>query len=67
MTTSEVAAAGTEKQGLLQRLVKGLADIFVPIIPAIVAGGLLMGIHSMLTAKVSSLKKKCCRSVSRNS
>lgn len=51
MTTSEVASAGNEKQGLLQRLVKGLADIFVPIIPAIVAGGLLMGIHSMLTAK----------------
>ncbi|AKD38844.1 PtsB [Pasteurella multocida subsp. multocida OH4807] len=51
MTTSEVANAGNEKQGLLQRLVKGLADIFVPIIPAIVAGGLLMGIHSMLTAK----------------
>lgn len=50
MTTSDVAAAGAENQNLLQRLVKGLADIFVPIIPAIVAGGLLMGIHSMLTA-----------------
>lgn len=51
MSTAEVAAAGNQKQNLLQRLVKGLADIFVPIIPAIVAGGLLMGIHSMLTAK----------------
>ena len=50
MSTSEVAAAGTASQPLLQRLVKGLADIFVPIIPAIVAGGLLMGIHSMLTS-----------------
>ena len=50
MSTSEVAAAGTANQPLLQRLVKGLADIFVPIIPAIVAGGLLMGIHSMLTS-----------------
>lgn len=50
MSTSEVAAAGTVNQPLLQRLVKGLADIFVPIIPAIVAGGLLMGIHSMLTS-----------------
>ncbi|QHB16671.1 sucrose-specific PTS transporter subunit IIBC [Mannheimia pernigra] len=50
MSTSEVAAASAENQPLLQRLVKGLADIFVPIIPAIVAGGLLMGIHSMLTA-----------------
>ncbi|QNS15425.1 sucrose-specific PTS transporter subunit IIBC [Mannheimia bovis] len=50
MSTSDVAAAGAANQPLLQRLVKGLADIFVPIIPAIVAGGLLMGIHSMLTA-----------------
>ncbi|QLB41451.1 PTS sucrose transporter subunit IIBC [Mannheimia pernigra] len=50
MSTSEVAAASAANQPLLQRLVKGLADIFVPIIPAIVAGGLLMGIHSMLTA-----------------
>lgn len=50
MSTSEVAATGTVNQPLLQRLVKGLADIFVPIIPAIVAGGLLMGIHSMLTS-----------------
>lgn len=33
-----------EKKGnVLQRLVKLLSDIFVPIIPAIVAGGLLMG------------------------
>lgn len=50
MSTSEAAAAGAANQPLLQRLVKGLADIFVPIIPAIVAGGLLMGIHSMLTS-----------------
>lgn len=34
-----------EKQGsIIQRAVKLLSDIFVPIIPAIVAGGLLMGI-----------------------
>lgn len=47
---AQVAKAAAANQPLLQRLVKGLADIFVPIIPAIVAGGLLMGIHSMLTA-----------------
>lgn len=51
MTTADVATAGAEKQGWFQSAIKGLADIFVPIIPAIVAGGLLMGIHSMLTAK----------------
>jgi PTS system sucrose-specific IIC component len=27
-----------------------LSDIFIPIIPAIVAGGLLMGINNVLTA-----------------
>lgn len=40
-----------EKKGsLIQRAVKLLSDIFVPIIPAIVAGGLLMGINNILTA-----------------
>ena len=51
VSKAEVAEAAGSNQSLLQRLVKGLADIFVPIIPAIVAGGLLMGIYSMLTAK----------------
>ena len=40
-----------EKKGnALQRLVKLLSDIFVPIIPSIVAGGLLMGLNNILTA-----------------
>lgn len=40
-----------EKKGnLIQRFVKMLSDIFVPIIPAIVAGGLLMGINNILTS-----------------
>ena len=40
-----------EKQGsVVQRFVKMLSDIFVPIIPAIVAGGLLMGFNNILTA-----------------
>jgi sucrose PTS system EIIBCA or EIIBC component len=51
MSTSEVATAGADKQNIVQRAVKGLSDIFVPIIPAIVAGGLLMGIFNVLTAK----------------
>lgn len=40
-----------EKGNLLQRAVQLLSDIFVPIIPAIVAGGLLMGINNILTAQ----------------
>lgn len=42
-----------EKQGNpLQRFVKLLSDIFVPIIPAIVAGGLLMGLNNLFTANL---------------
>ncbi|MDB1125586.1 sucrose-specific PTS transporter subunit IIBC [Vibrio algarum] len=50
MSTREVASAGAQKQNILQQAIKGLSDIFVPIIPAIVAGGLLMGIFNLLTA-----------------
>ena len=35
----------------LQKLVKMLADVFVPIIPALVASGLLMGLNNVLTAE----------------
>lgn len=44
------ADAGEKKGNPLQRFVKMLSDIFVPIIPAIVAGGLLMGINNILTS-----------------
>ena len=50
MSTRDVASAGAEKQNVFQRAIKGLSDIFVPIIPAIVAGGLLMGVFNLLTA-----------------
>ncbi|MBM7839254.1 PTS system sucrose-specific IIC component [Alkalihalobacillus xiaoxiensis] len=46
----EVKQAGSKKMNPFQRLIKTLSDIFVPIIPAIVAGGLLMGIHNVLTS-----------------
>ncbi|WP_028400324.1 sucrose-specific PTS transporter subunit IIBC [Ectobacillus panaciterrae] len=51
MSTKDVTDAGAKKLNPLQRFVKMLSDIFVPIIPAIVAGGLLMGINNVLTAK----------------
>tara|TARA_R110001583_G_scaffold1583_3_gene12330 strand:+ start:10623 stop:12080 length:1458 start_codon:yes stop_codon:yes gene_type:complete len=50
MSTKDVASAGAEKQNIVQKAVKDLSDIFVPIIPAIVAGGLLMGIFNVLVA-----------------
>lgn len=43
-TREEVKAAAAEKQSLWKRAIKTLGDIFVPIIPAIVASGLLMGL-----------------------
>ncbi|WP_121611255.1 sucrose-specific PTS transporter subunit IIBC [Mesobacillus foraminis] len=51
MSTKDVKDAGTKKLNPLQRFVKLLSDIFVPIIPAIVAGGLLMGLNNLLTAE----------------
>ncbi|MCC2816698.1 sucrose-specific PTS transporter subunit IIBC [Lachnoclostridium pacaense] len=42
--------AGEEKGNPIQRFIKMLSDIFVPIIPAIVAGGLLMGLNNLLTS-----------------
>lgn len=48
----EIVEVKKEKKGnFIQRFVQTLSDIFVPIIPAIVAGGLLMGINNILTAQ----------------
>ncbi|SHG08466.1 PTS system trehalose-specific EIIBC component [Ornithinibacillus halophilus] len=44
----DVKAAGGKKQNPLQRGIKVLADIFIPILPAIVTAGLLMGINNVL-------------------
>lgn len=48
--SSQEAEPEEKKGNALQRFVKLLSDIFVPIIPAIVAGGLLMGINNLLTS-----------------
>ena len=44
----DVKAAGGNKQNALQRGIKVLADIFIPILPAIITAGLLMGINNIL-------------------
>ncbi len=46
----DVKDAAASKQNFLQRGVKTLADIFIPILPAIVTAGLLLGINNILTA-----------------
>lgn len=51
-TKEEAKAAAAARQPLPKRLVKALGDVFVPILPAIVASGLMMGIVESL-AKAS--------------
>ncbi|MFZ0370269.1 MAG: PTS system trehalose-specific EIIBC component [Halobacillus sp.] len=46
----EVKEASSQKMNPLQRAIKTLADIFIPILPAIVTAGLLLGINNILTA-----------------
>lgn len=45
----DVKNAAGKKQNPLQRAIKTLADIFIPILPAIVTSGLLLGINNILT------------------
>ncbi|GAA0597489.1 hypothetical protein GCM10009001_12080 [Virgibacillus siamensis] len=50
----DVKAATGKKKNPLQRGIKVLADIFIPILPAIVTAGLLMGINNILVNPVFS-------------
>jgi sucrose PTS system EIIBCA or EIIBC component len=50
MSKEQVKTAGSKKLNPLQQAVKTLSDIFVPIIPAIVACGLMMGLNNVFTA-----------------
>lgn len=47
-TKDEVKAAAAAQQPLPLRMVKALGDVFVPILPAIVAAGLMMGLVEAL-------------------
>lgn len=51
-TTEELKNVATKgkKQNPIMALAKVLSDIFVPLIPALVAGGLLMAINNVLTS-----------------
>lgn len=50
----EVKQVASAKGNMLQKLIKTLGDIFVPIIPAIVASGFLMGIMEALNFMVTN-------------
>ncbi|WP_025694142.1 PTS system trehalose-specific EIIBC component, partial [Paenibacillus durus] len=45
----DVKTLAGKKQNPLQQAIKTLADIFIPILPAIVTAGLLLGINNILT------------------
>ncbi len=47
-TKDEVKAAAAAKKPVWYRMIKSLGDVFVPILPAIVASGLMMGIVEAL-------------------
>lgn len=47
-TKADVKAAAAARQPLPKRLIKTLGDVFVPILPAIVASGLMMGLVEAL-------------------
>lgn len=49
VSKDELKNIASKKQNPLQRAVKALADIFIPILPAIVTAGLLLGINNILT------------------
>ncbi|MGL4336504.1 MAG: PTS transporter subunit EIIC [Turicibacter sp.] len=51
ISKEELKEAAGSKLNIFQRILKSLADVFVPILPALVAAGLLMGINNVLTAQ----------------
>lgn len=53
-TKEEVKAAAAAGQPVLKRMIKGLGDVFVPILPAIVASGLMMGLVEALGKAIPS-------------
>ncbi len=53
-TKAEVKQAAVAQQNVFKRAIKTLGDIFVPIIPAIVASGFLMGIMEALNFMVNN-------------
>ena len=53
-TKDDVKAAAAAKQPLWKRLLKPIGDVFVPILPAIVASGLMMGLVEALGKAIPS-------------
>ena len=50
-TIADVKQKSAEKINAMQRLVRVFSDVFMPILPALIIAGLLMGINNLLGAK----------------
>lgn len=50
VSKDEAKEQAAKSSNPLSRFIKTIADIFVPLLPALVAGGLMMAIHNVLTA-----------------
>lgn len=50
-TVADVKTSGGKKLNPLQKLVKIFSDVFMPILPAIITAGLLMGLNNLIGAK----------------
>lgn len=53
-TKEDVKAAAAAKQPIFKRMIKSMGDVFVPILPAIVASGLMMGLVEALGKAIPS-------------
>lgn len=53
-TKDDVKAAAAAQQPIWKRMIKSLGDVFVPILPAIVASGLMMGLVEALAKAIPS-------------
>ncbi|WP_370773030.1 hypothetical protein [Clostridium sp.] len=63
----ELKQVSSKKGNVMQRFLKALADVFVPILPALVAAGLLMGLNNLLNCTRIIYKRKVInRSLSYN-
>ncbi|NLZ34228.1 MAG: PTS system trehalose-specific EIIBC component [Clostridiales bacterium] len=48
VSKEEAKKAAQQNMSLLQRIISGLAEIFVPILPAIITGGLILGFRNII-------------------
>ena len=50
-TASEVKTFGAKKESLMKRMMNHLGEIFIPLIPILVAGGLILALRNILETK----------------